>query len=964
MRLARRTGLAVIAMLITAFSSYLPSQSRIEVFQLAPESPLATNGTSIFGVATDHRTILVSAGAGADWRVLTRRPGSQRITGLAWDRGVLYLADEQSRAVYRLVLDSGQLLRDSAATIPESQVEVVQQGAFRKPRGLAFSLGLLVADPESGVVFQVDPTTRKAEPLVTVPLRGGLEVAADQRTVTIVATKAGEVHQTLSPPFPGYAVDLAIWRTRERRDPPAGTSPTFVQRRFQRIESPSAPEMANGSLYLIDASDGQIYVAFRLQPRAIPIVPVTSVKRPTRLLAFGDSLMVLDGPRGVLDRWPLPVPTEFQLGSNPDLALDALYQYLHEKRLLPVRSVPWRTSLAETLRVEGVIQKEPGPGLMTALCALNRQSCPTTSSGPAWQGAPSTMVIPNLQLESQLDFESISSDELGDATVGERVETGITSAEFRDSKSDELIWELNASRLNALDTAKSRLPNKESWGPYNRERLRYLRRRHFPPGFELTLPVERLRAFVAVPRGVLDDEQLKMIRYKSPGFYWNVLEDIVGKEQSSSAGVEDTTQPPVPCDLSRLGDTLAAMRSTINFKPPQSPLNPVFVGVIDESDVDVYHPTFGPKFDALAFLPARPTPPAATSAPGAPTCGVKFTKERDHATAVSSLIAGRVPGLEGLAGHARIVPMSGKDDALATQITSAFRDRKVRIFNISLHYEHRLVTNLRLKINSMLDALFVVSAGNDVTDSKPVCESATPYPAYPVCEGYRKNVIVVAATGLDGDALIQSSPNPPEPGSNWNDQLIHVAAPGDGYYAAGRDNTYKMVRGTSFAAPLVSATAALLYAKGVTLPWLIKQRIIATADPNDNLIGKVFGTGLLNVERALHEPSHAVLSTTSTTRVVDLEPGDLTITWQVANGGSRTLPLAHVRRLTRSLTGNSYRIVYYDEVMERLIVQNDIEPASWPIKYTLIDPQTGKPTGTIVDDDLSNFRDYVGPIIF
>ena len=145
---------------------------------------------------------------------------------------------------------------------------------------------------------------------------------------------------------------------------------------------------------------------------------------------------------------------------------------------------------------------------------------------------------------------------------------------------------------------------------------------------------------------------------------------------------------------------------------------------------------------------------------------------------------------------------------------------------------------------------------------------------------------------------------------------------------------------------------------------MIKQRIIATGDFHPNLIGKVFGAGLLNMKRALAAPKHAVLSGTSTSKVVELLPGDITITWQSGAGGSRTLPLSHVRRLTRNGSGDRYRIVYYDQVTDSLIVQNDVEPDTWPMKYRLIDPATGVGTGSAIDDQLNNYKDYVGPIIF
>jgi subtilisin family serine protease len=233
-----------------------------------------------------------------------------------------------------------------------------------------------------------------------------------------------------------------------------------------------------------------------------------------------------------------------------------------------------------------------------------------------------------------------------------------------------------------------------------------------------------------------------------------------------------------------------------------------------------------------------------------------------------------------------------------------------------------------------------------------------------VCEGNRKNVLVVAATGLDGSGLIEKTITPPAPGSNWNEQLVHIAAPGMGYYAPGRDNTYVPVRGTSFATPLVTATAALLFSQGVQDPWLIKQRIIATADERDNLLHKVYGAGLLNVRRAVTWPKYAVLGTGATAKVVDLEPGDITIRWQAGAGGSRTFPLSHVRRLSRNQGGQSYRIIYLDDITDVLVVQDEVNFGPWPFSYHLVDTTTGQPVGNVIPDGLDQYTDYVGPITF
>jgi hypothetical protein len=149
----------------------------------------------------------------------------------------------------------------------------------------------------------------------------------------------------------------------------------------------------------------------------------------------------------------------------------------------------------------------------------------------------------------------------------------------------------------------------------------------------------------------------------------------------------------------------------------------------------------------------------------------------------------------------------------------------------------------------------------------------------------------------------------------------------------------------------------------VTDPWLIKQRIIATADQKVNLLGKVFGAGLLNVERAVTAPQFAILTKGATTKRVDLQldpqTNAISISWA---GGSRTLPLANIRRLTKNQAGGTYRIIYLDDVTNRLIVQTEIDRGTWAVKYQVVDANTGAVAPAIVADQIENYDDYVGPV--
>lgn len=941
------------------------SQSQIAVYKLAPDSPLASDGAVIFGVADDRRTLLVSSGGPTDWKVLPVRPAPKRISGLVWNRGDLYLSDDLGGAVYRLNMAEGS----NALPAPNRgshvvSAELLHQGSpLRQPRDLAFAGGLLVADSGAATVFQIDPVGRKPEVLLADLPPGEIHLAADRGAVVVTSPEAGEVRQPApferGPAQKGPSpLAFSVWRTRpaaETATPGTSSEARVPPRRSAAIQKPGAVALARGSLYLLDGANGSVYVTFRQQARPARVVPAAPVRRPTRLLALGDSLLILDGARGVLDRWPLAVPTEIDLGQDVPTALEALYRHLFEQRALATRRAPWRGSLAETLRHEGVWEREPTSALALVLCRLNPGFCEQGQWRTPDPGA--AIRVPDVPIERVVDLATLDVEELGDRMLGDEVDRRIVSPEFASYREAKQLWELNASRLTAFGKGGFS-SSKRGWGPYGQDEIRQLKQQDFPRGFSLTVPIEKARALVALPRALLrEDAWLSEIRLVSAGFNWVALEEVEAKAYATSLQPQPSPAPaPAPCDLALLKQERDRLAQTIHYKLPPH-LGPVNVGVVEELGIDVQHPAFGGPNQAFTYITAPPSPAPPVTDP--PVCKASMPPE-DHGTSVAGLIASRATpiGLGGFAPNVQIVPLRSTDEFAGDDLWAAFRNRNVRIFNLSVHYEKKLVTNVRQKINQLKEALFVVAAGNDPTDAKPVCESVRPYPAYPVCEGYRNNVLVVAATNPDGISLIEKTTNPPAPGSNWNDRLVHIAAPGTGYHAPARDNSYVPVRGTSFATPLVSATAALLYAEGVTDPWLIKQRIIATADQRDNLIAKVFGAGLLNVERAVTAPLHAVLGSATPPKLATLQSDEISIKW---SGGSRTLPLANVRRLTKNTTGQSYRIIYLDDVTDTLVVQDEVDPGPWPFKYQNVDA-AGNPTGGIVDDQIENYNDYVGPI--
>jgi subtilisin family serine protease len=119
----------------------------------------------------------------------------------------------------------------------------------------------------------------------------------------------------------------------------------------------------------------------------------------------------------------------------------------------------------------------------------------------------------------------------------------------------------------------------------------------------------------------------------------------------------------------------------------------------------------------------------------------------------------------------------------------------------------------------------VASAGNSG-------EQIMTYPA-----GYQEVIGVASTNLLDQRSLF----------SNHGDNLVRVAAPGEGLIAPYPGRRYAAVWGTSFAAPLVSGTVALMLHVKPQLGWEWADAAISEAAPTSGNLG----SGRLDVYRAV-----------------------------------------------------------------------------------------------------------------
>ena len=133
------------------------------------------------------------------------------------------------------------------------------------------------------------------------------------------------------------------------------------------------------------------------------------------------------------------------------------------------------------------------------------------------------------------------------------------------------------------------------------------------------------------------------------------------------------------------------------------------------------------------------------------------------------------------------------------------------------------------------DMLFVVAAGNDGAD----LELAPSYPA----SYHLDNLITVANLRYDGNL---------DPTSSYGASSVDLAAPGTHILSTTPGNSYSYMTGTSMAAPMVSAAAAMLYSQfpDATLAD-VKDILLSSVQKLDSLTGLTATGGMLDLGAAM-----------------------------------------------------------------------------------------------------------------
>lgn len=234
-------------------------------------------------------------------------------------------------------------------------------------------------------------------------------------------------------------------------------------------------------------------------------------------------------------------------------------------------------------------------------------------------------------------------------------------------------------------------------------------------------------------------------------------------------------------------------------------------------------------------------------------CTNSDCKHNQHGTMVASVIGKNVTTNEsfvGLAYDCEIVSYGvlEKDESWRTSgITSAIKQANsdgIKILNGSFGWNNsdpnasdyanfQLDYNIREAIKNY-NGLFIQASGNE-SHNDDLCADRNEYKNLP-------NLIIVGAVD-ESDNLTYYS--------DYGTESVHIAAPGN-LSVFNRNGKAAEEWGTSFSAPLVSATAALMLQVNPSLtPSQLKTNILNSADTVPQLEGKIQGARRLNVKKAV-----------------------------------------------------------------------------------------------------------------
>lgn len=225
------------------------------------------------------------------------------------------------------------------------------------------------------------------------------------------------------------------------------------------------------------------------------------------------------------------------------------------------------------------------------------------------------------------------------------------------------------------------------------------------------------------------------------------------------------------------------------------------------------------------------------------------TSEYEHGTHIAGIIAASVnndKGIAGIAGSSNVKLMSikalsgsegsGSVDSVVNAIKYA-QKMGASICNLSFGTESY---DKELKqVMKESDMLFICAAGN--ADRSYQGSNTDQLPVYPASYDL-DNIISVANLTYDGTL---------DTTSNYGKTSVDIAAPGSYIISSLPDNTYGYMSGTSMAAPMVTAVAAMVYSQREVALTQVKDILLNSSVQLSSLQNKVACGGMLNAYNAL-----------------------------------------------------------------------------------------------------------------
>lgn len=446
----------------------------------------------------------------------------------------------------------------------------------------------------------------------------------------------------------------------------------------------------------------------------------------------------------------------------------------------------------------------------------------------------------------------------------------------------------------------------------------------------------------------LADEASEFNKLRSSHKFTTLRAEETSRVATAVSGVLDPVFDDSPPSLETVTSLRAGLKREINFTTDGNAID-VRIGIGEQPcTVDKNHPDFKNQDGTNAWMKDPAAAPVTCPSPLPEVVKKVKTQvdESEHGTHVAGLIGARAnTTAPGLVPTAQLFLVDARDaSTLFSAIDNAVA-RGVFIFNFSfgdLNNDETLQTAMEVTWAKRLFVVAVDNEGADLTKTKK--------PPVSWMDSIKNNMIGVGSSiGAKGSQYMLGDwegARGLEPGSSYGKTYVQLIAPGHSIYSTIPGNAYGPATGTSFAAPQVTAAAAMLYGgSDITDPPQIKARLIYTSDWFEQLRGKVWG-GFLNVGRAVWEPKRNLLITEAALDTIDSikldadKMTDLTIKGGIRYepAGADTpltkeilVPFESVLRITRR-HHLFYRVIYLDKDRQMRIILNAAISGTIPCK--------------------------------